>query len=154
TPRDRGAGLQREALAQEYPTRKRMLHVVARTYGDPPKWFYRKLTTTAEWHQGIWSPWEKIDADVTGNHVLPLVWNHHLYLFWALFEQKADRAAVQNFKKDAPQEASNRWYIKFAWSEYRNGQWSPKRVGHDSLETPSVDSADHPIADTDFSFKT
>ena len=114
---------------------KRMLHVVARTYGDPHQWFYRKLTTTREWHEGIWSPWEKIDADVTGDHVLPVVWNHHLYLFWALFEQKADKPTAQERKdKDNPRTPRNRWYIKFAWSECRNGKWSPKRVSKETLK--------------------
>jgi hypothetical protein len=133
---------------------KRALHVIARTYGDPHQWFYRKLITTREWHEGIWSPWEKIDADVTGDHILPIVWNHHLYLFWALFEKKADKPTAEELKKkDDPQEPKNRWWIKFAWSEFRNGKWSSKRVSK-ALDTSIVDSGQQTDGEANFSFKT
>jgi hypothetical protein len=91
---------------------KRILHVVARTYDDPRQWFYRKLTTSREWHEGIWSPWEKIDADVTGDHILPVVWNQHLYLFWALFYQKADKPTAQERKNKDNLRGQNRCYRK------------------------------------------
>jgi hypothetical protein len=133
---------------------KRTLHVVARTYGDPRQWFYRTLTTTREWHEGVWSPWEKIDADVAGDHVLPVVWNHHLYLFWALFEQRADKPTTQErLDKDNPREPRNRWYVKFASSERKQGKWSPKRVSK-PLRTRVVESDDHTFEEADFSFKT
>ena len=41
-----------DAIPDSDPNR-RVLHVVARTYGDPQQWFYRKLTTNREWHEGI-----------------------------------------------------------------------------------------------------
>ena len=133
----------------------RILHVVARTAGEPYDWFYRKLTTTSEWYQGIWSPWEKLDADITGDHVLPVVWNHHLYVFWAIFEEKADKpTSTELADKDHPQEARNRWYIKLAWSECKSGRWSPKRVSKDSLRTPAVEFGDRDIDEASFSFKS
>ncbi len=134
---------------------KRTLHVVARTYADPRQWYYRHLTTTREWHQGLWSPWEKIDADVTGDHVLPVVWNHHLFLFWALFEKRADKPTEQQrLDKDHPQDAQDRWFVKFAWSERTDGRWSPKRVSRQPLRTPAVESGDRSISEDEFSFKT
>ena len=39
---------------------------------------------------------------MSGDHVLPVVWNHHLYLFWALFEQKADKTVPEDLNKDGP----------------------------------------------------
>src|SRR5262245_53992218 len=53
---------------------QRVLHVVARTFGEPHDWFYRSLTATSTnpWHEGLWSPWEKIGADVEGDHILPV----------------------------------------------------------------------------------
>ena len=133
---------------------KRSLHVVARTSGDPQEWFYRKLTTTGGWSEGIWSPWEKIDADITGDHVLPVVWNHHLYLFWAQFERKAAKATAKELADKNPHEPRHLWRIKFAWSEYKDGRWSPKRVSKDSLDTPAGDAGDPVIDESAFSFKT
>ena len=131
---------------------KRVLHVIARTYGEPHVWFYRTLSTTSEWHKGLWSPWQKIDVDITGDHVLPILWNHRLYLFWALFEQKTDKPTAAERKEGDT--ARKRWCVKLAWSEHKNGVWSPKRISADSLATPAVDSDDNTFAETDFSFKS
>ena len=133
-----------------------VLHVVARTYGEPHDWFYRTLTTPSDdWNEGTWSPWEKIDADVEGDHVLPVVWNEHLFLFWPLFSTKADKATKDELNdKQNTHDSKNRWYIKFAWSERKNGKWSPKRVSKEPLRTECVESGDTSFVATDFSFKT
>lgn len=135
----------------------RVLHVVARTYGEPNEWFYRTLTTTRpnDWHQGVWSPWERIDTDVEGEHVLPVVWNGHVYLFWALFEQKADRRTSNELNDTSKvHDSKDRWYIRFARSERRNGKWLPKRLSKEALRTPCVESGDRRIMAEDFSFRT
>jgi hypothetical protein len=134
-----------------------VLHVVARTYGEPHEWFYRTLTTTTPqpWHEGAWSPWERIDADVEGDHVLPVVWNRHVYLFWALFDQKGERPTSKELNdKQQTHDSHDRWYVRVAWSELTNGKWSPKRVSKGALKTPVVETGDRPITEADFSFKT
>lgn len=134
-----------------------VLHVVARTYGEPHEWFYRTLTTTTPqpWHEGAWSPWERIDADVEGDHVLPVVWNRHVYLFWALFDQKGERPTSKELnEKQQTHDSRDRWYVRVAWSELTNGKWTPKRVSKGALKTPVVETGDRPITEADFSFKT
>ena len=136
---------------------QQVLHVVARTFGEPHDWFYRSLTATFPnpWHEGLWSPWEKIDAGVEGDHILPLVWNGHLYLFWATFDQKADKQTSKELNdKSTTQDSKNCWYIRFAWSERRNGKWTAKRMSKDSLPTPCLDSGDRTLTTDDFSFNT
>jgi hypothetical protein len=132
------------------------LHVVARTYGEPHEWFYRTLTTTTfAWHNGVWSPWQKIDTDIEGDHVLPVVWQSRVYLFWALFSQKGDPpTSAQLNNKNQTQDSRDRWYIRFAWSELKNGKWAAKRLSKDSLRTPAVASSEHQVSADDFSFKT
>src|SRR5262249_32275176 len=107
------------------------------------------------WHEGVWSPWERIDTDVEGDHVLPVVRNSHVYLFWALFDQKADRPTSKELNdKDTVHDSKNRWYIRFAWSERRNGKWTSKRLSRESLRTDCLESGDRTLTAEDFAFIT
>ncbi len=150
--RRRGDIIRSAGFVPEANTKPRILHVVARTYGTPPQYFYRKLTSRREWHEGVWTPWEKIDVDINSDHVLPLVWDGHLYLFWALFEKKADKATEQE-RQDGI-EPKNRWHIKLAWSELIGGQWSPKRVSTENLRSLSFEDPYRTIETTEFEFRS
>jgi hypothetical protein len=33
---------------------------------------------------GVWSAWERVDLDIEGDHLLPVIWNRRLHLFWAV----------------------------------------------------------------------
>jgi hypothetical protein len=88
-----GMYLQEETDGQD----KSILHVFARTMGGVVRsYFYRRLLNNKEW-----TPWEKVELDINGVqgsdkkeedgiHLLPVVWNRRLYLFWLVFTQKAD----------------------------------------------------------------
>lgn len=62
-----------------------ILHVFARTEGVPHTYFYRRRMDGLHW-----TAWEKIEQDVQGDHLIPIVWNRRLYLFWAIIEEKPD----------------------------------------------------------------
>ena len=68
-------------------------HVFARTFNAPYVWYYRRLENGRNW-----TPWEKIDADIEGEHLLPVVFQRRMHLFWTLFREvskpvpKLDRA--------------------------------------------------------------
>lgn len=78
------------------------LHVVARTVEVPATYFYRRLEDKARW-----TPWERIQLDLSGDHLIPITYNGKLFLFWPEFkiteldepsesaELKADVAGVQ-----------------------------------------------------------
>ena len=78
------------------------LHVVARTVEVPAAYFCRRLEDHARW-----TPWERIQLDLSGDHLIPITYNGKLFLFWPEFkiterdepsdsaELKADVAAVQ-----------------------------------------------------------
>jgi hypothetical protein len=52
------------------------LHVVGRTREVPASYFYRRL------EDGLhWTPWEGIDLDLKGEHLVPVAYNGKLYLF-------------------------------------------------------------------------
>ena len=65
-----------------YPdSRTRIVHAVGRTRNIPHQYYYTKRI------EGVWSAWEKIDVDIEGDHVLPVVWNNRLMLFWGVFSE-------------------------------------------------------------------
>ena len=114
------------------------LHVFGRTSTVPFVFYHRRLVSsrTHRWPEGIWSPWQKLPVDVaaiddgdhTGIHLLPIIWNRRLYLFWLNFEQEPDEES--NVKLNLPGfDQIYRWKIKLAWSEYKDDRWSPKQTG-------------------------
>lgn len=139
------------------------LHVFGRTFNNPPQYFYRKLDLNTQ----VWTPWEKVQLDIQGNegeihtrtgwsgfdsrlasqsshdgessgvHLIPVVWNRGLYLFWPIFTQKSDKAALEWEKavKIKDNNPWSYWEIKLAWSQYRNNKWSNKKVSHSCFRT-------------------
>lgn len=97
------------------------LHVFGRTRGIPHIYYYRRRIATGG-KTMYWTPWEKVDLDIEGDHLIPVVWNRRLYLFWPIFTEKAKKGGEQG------EEPSEYWEIKLAWSEYKNGKWSAKEV--------------------------
>jgi hypothetical protein len=62
-----------------------IVHVFGRTLSSPQTYYYRRLIGDR-----TWTPWEKVDAGVEGDHLLPLVANRRLYLFWLHVEERQD----------------------------------------------------------------
>ena len=76
------------------PSKKTITHAIARTYGEPHKYYYRKL------EDELWSSWEYIDVDIKSEHIVPYVWDNRLHLYWLSFKEKQG-------KTFAHQEVSN-----------------------------------------------
>ena len=98
-----------------------VLHVFGRTMGTPSAYYYRSRTGS-----GRWTAWEKVDLDVEGDHVIPIVWNRRLYLFWAIFTVKATGTVPP--KDSAGPPPSKYFEIQLGWSERKGQKWLPKKV--------------------------
>lgn len=113
-----------------------MFHVFGRTLNSPPRYFYRRLVVK----DGIWTPWEKVDLDIEGDgheiHLIPLVYNRRLYLFWPVFTRKPDPYQPKPIPEGS--EPKEIWEIKMAWSEYHQNRWSSKIVSADFLPHPTI----------------
>jgi len=110
-----------------------ILHVFGRTFNMPFKYYYRSYNTATN----IWTPWDKLQVDIEGGHLLPVVWNRRLYLFWTVFTEKA---RPQNGQAKLSGAAPDTYYeIKLAWSEYRQGNWKPKMLSESFLEAPIIE---------------
>ncbi|MFZ2145018.1 MAG: neuraminidase-like domain-containing protein [Xanthobacteraceae bacterium] len=70
------------AAYYEFDERKPLLHVLARTPGEPHKYFYRRWVA-----ERYWTPWESVDLEISGDHHLLYVHNGRLQLAWATFKQ-------------------------------------------------------------------
>ena len=100
-----------------------IVHVVARTYGVPHIYYYRQYVDDA-----YWTPWEQLDLDIEGDHLVMTVWNRRLYLVWPIFLEQAEAKEVEG------EEPDYYWSIQLGWSEYMNQSWTPKKLTVESLE--------------------
>ncbi|MGA1147047.1 MAG: neuraminidase-like domain-containing protein, partial [Candidatus Nanopelagicales bacterium] len=105
------------------------LHVVARTCAMPHKYFHRVREPGRE--GGVWGPWRPIDVEIEGDHLLPVVWDRRLYLFWPVFTAKEEAPELMNvpgledpnFKPNA---STKFLEVQIAWTRLHEGKWSPK----------------------------
>jgi Tc toxin complex TcA C-terminal TcB-binding domain/Neuraminidase-like domain/Salmonella virulence plasmid 28.1kDa A protein len=121
------------------------LHVIARSFSSPHVYYYRRQINAANW-----TPWEKVEADIQGNHVIPVVWNRRLYVFWPIFTVKQKEKPLTMPTDGTPIEGGEKVLeVQLAWSEYKKGKWSPKK-----LASPFLSTLTHPESElTDAQFK-
>jgi peptidoglycan hydrolase-like protein with peptidoglycan-binding domain/5-hydroxyisourate hydrolase-like protein (transthyretin family) len=113
------------------------IHVVGRTSNQAPNYYYRYY----DLNYNQWSPWEKVDADITGEHVIPVVYNRKVHLFWLVFMEKSIK-----LKRTPPAKASNSptgnpeqpklLEIQLAWSIRSHKGWSGKKISKRKLIHP------------------
>lgn len=109
-----------------------ILHVIARTYNDPGKYFYRRYA------QQMWTPWEPVGLDIQGKHVTAIVWRERLHLFWVTFLEKSQNPNPSDTTKISylAERPLNQLFpgmvvdYQLQWSELNQGKWSiPKASG-------------------------
>jgi len=99
-------------------------HVFARTFNEPYLWYYRRLERGR-----TWTAWEKIEADVEGEHLVPVVFNRRMHLFWTVFREVSKPVPkLKRESKGSPPPVGKDWEIQLAYSVYDRGKWSRKRM--------------------------
>lgn len=113
-----------------------IIHVFGRTPGaEPHLYYYRRY----DYRQ--WTPWEKVELDIQGDYLVPAVIGKRLFLFWPVFTEEPDsnqnkqatvpRVDTANSHSTTVEKAKKRLKLQMACSDYRLGQWTPKRVSKD-----------------------
>jgi hypothetical protein len=115
-----------------------VLHVFGRTQTKPYKYYYRRLLNCSFYGTlgggAIWTPWEEVGVDIEGDHLVPVVWDGRLYLFWPSFAQSSEPSNQSAF--DLPQQGQQNYsppapvmdlVITLNWSEYKQSAWTSKR---------------------------
>jgi hypothetical protein len=121
------ANLQPVTLARQAVRDGEVIHVLASMNGDPVTYYYRRREYTR-----IWSPWEKVELEIKSEHVVLHVWHNRPFLFWLNFIRQGDEPSIDLTGAGASLEGSTirarqRFEVKLAWSELRDGQWSAQR---------------------------
>ena len=114
-----------------------IIHVFGRTKGgDPHQYYYRRYDYRE------WTPWEKVEADIQGDYLIPAVVNKRLFLFWPVFTEVPDESANSTVSTPAAHESGvplqktvKRHRVQLASSNYRKGQWSPKKISKDYYQS-------------------
>jgi len=122
------------------PPNVNVLHVVGRTKTLPSVHYYRQYDLNYK----TWTAWEKIDLDIVGDHVIPVVYNRKLHLFWLIFTEKAQKVKKQPPLKatDAPTSPPNATQppkmleIQLAWSVRKDKGWIAKKISTHKLVHP------------------
>jgi hypothetical protein len=114
-----------------------VVHVFGRNSGaEPHLYYYRRY----DYRQ--WSPWEKIDLDIQGDYLIPGAVNNRLFLFWPVFTEVPEETGNSRVKVPSlsqysftPDKTVKRLRLQLAFSEYRQGKWTPKKVSNDFDES-------------------
>jgi len=133
-----------------------ILHVFGRTFHSPHTYFYRTLVNFT-----TWTPWEEMQVTIDGDHVMPLIWNRRLYLFWPTFLKKAvppDHPATVSASSNIPvKDSQSYWQVSLAWTELRHNKWSAKQVSKNAFDMHTdyyVEDEPGRYAKFAYSFKT
>lgn len=130
-----------------------ILHVFGRTHAIPHVYYYRQLVDGKEW-----TAWERIDLDIEGDHLIPVVWNHRLYLFWPVFTEKAKQMTTSGEDKNITEirtsemQPEKYWEIKLAWSERTKDKWSNKSLSTGVISI-DIDERSQTDKTSDFFFR-
>lgn len=121
-----------EVCGFHYDEKLTIMHVIGRTKDLPHKYFYRSE------NKGIWSSWERIDADIEGDHILPLVWRNRLLIFWATFTEKERKQSfngtISANTSIAVKPQKTYYEVKVSYSEYKNNIWTAKKTSKTGLK--------------------
>jgi hypothetical protein len=129
-----------------------ILHVFGRTRTIPHIYYYRRRE-----HEK-WTAWEKVNADIQGNHLLPLVYERRLHLFWPIFTEKSEESRF-NTSAATTRPSQRYWVQQLASSTYRHGSWTAKTVSDKSLALTKLPFRDRRFSGgyvdkNNFTFKT
>jgi hypothetical protein len=118
------------------------LHVLARTYGHPHKYFYRTYSSE------VWSAWVAVTPDIDGDHIALAVWKGRLNVFWVTYITQTQAPAAPPASGSGATPVSSMGFgdladsiasagvptvqvkVQLHWCEYYQGKWS-NRISSD-----------------------
>jgi hypothetical protein len=123
-----------EVVTTCYDERLYTMHVFARTKGgDPSVYYHRQFIEEKEW-----TPWEKVDLDISSDILMAFIRDDRLNLAWPVFSEQPNddqSIAIPPATPGTPVEKTQKSYkIQLAISQQANGKWQPKRTSKDWLD--------------------
>ncbi|WP_227580386.1 neuraminidase-like domain-containing protein [Cellulomonas xiejunii] len=128
-------------LCSTYDDENRLLvtNVFGRTSSEPHAYFHRQFRrldpADRESALGVWTPWQALSLDIEGDHLIPVVWRGRTFLFWATFTKEAAEPTAEELQQgqSSPGPPRKYWRFKLAWSEFKSGRWTARRIAQDGL---------------------
>jgi hypothetical protein len=104
------------------------LYVFGKTFSAPSTYYLRQYVNSS-----YWTAWEKVDLDIPGSDVIPVIYNRRLYIFWPLIKTISASPATMTAPMPgdsayAPTPTPKWAQIQIGWSQYWQGKWASKRV--------------------------
>lgn len=97
-----------------------VLYVVGRSPNQPYRYFWRKCERFAA--PGMqWTPWEHVEMDISGTHVMPFVFEGDFHIAWPVI-RKATSAA-----------GNEQWEVQLAWARHTSNRWTQKKISRDTF---------------------
>ncbi|GHO82383.1 Tc toxin subunit A-related protein [Dictyobacter formicarum] len=117
-----------------------ILHVFGRTFATPHIYYYRQYRL----HDNSgWTPWEKVTADIESDHLIPVVYNRRIHLFWPIFAEKSDPDAQNTSQSNPAPKPAKYLEVKLAWSEYKQGKWAAKQASKVGIVSQILEREKH-----------
>jgi hypothetical protein len=105
-----------------------ILHVFARTYSVPHKYYYRRFSDF------VWSAWEPVDVEIAGDHVAAVKWRDRMHVFWVTFVDKAEPTDDTKDPRDLADTTvnasnQNKVEVRLNWTACVDGTWTAPSAG-------------------------
>lgn len=119
------------------PNGESLKHVLGRTKEIPGNYFFRSFNETAK----TWTAWEAVEADIKGNHAIPVVYNNKVHIFWLEIlerpiEMKMVPGANESTEPSAVPKNTPVLELQLAWTVQKTEGWSPKTISNKKLLHP------------------
>lgn len=76
-----------------------------------------------------WTGWERIDQDISGDHIIPFVFEGDLHVAWPVIKQ-------------IEREQKTFYEVQLAWTKRTSAGWTQRKVSRDSLEIEKLFNRD------------
>lgn len=93
------------------------LYLVGRTKNPPHSFFWRKATNYRE-QKVRWTGWEKINLDLSEDHLIPFVFSGNFYLAWPLLKQ-------------IERDGQTYYQLQMAWAKHTETGWTKREVSRE-----------------------
>ena len=104
------------------------LYMVGRTANPPHRYYWRVCENIGG--KGLrWRPWQRVDLDIAGSHVMPFVLGGDLHLAWVVFRKNQSQPPGE-------------WEVQLAWARRTSRGWSEKKLSRDVVTVTALAGID------------
>jgi Tc toxin complex TcA C-terminal TcB-binding domain/Neuraminidase-like domain len=109
-------------------TQRRALYAIGRSPNQPYRYFWRACDGFGQ--DGMrWSGWERLEADIPGDHVLPFVFEGDLHVAWPIISKQGEGDDTH-------------FEVQLAWVRRTGRGWTRRKVSRDPLRVRKLANRD------------